>query len=303
MAVVQNTILERFLEPIARFFIDEEELQQYANSVDWERESQRFCRGDVITPEYYSSHNFCGIEGGYLNPEAVASYDPITQYLTPPNENWVRQAVIDGIQVNQPRRIIDLGCGTGSTTLMLKQTFPEAEVIGLDLSPMMLVRASYKAENMGLDISWRHGNAEQTGFPENSFDLVTATLLFHETPPVVSQIILHESFRLLVPGGQALILDANQKNLQHLEWLNDMLEEPYIRDYGGGSVDAWMEAAKFGEVCTENVWWLHQLTSGVRPISSEDGIVQKQALKNTPISRGDIVDDNGSQGVAFPSPA
>ncbi len=303
MVVVQNTIWERLLTPIAKFFIDEEELQQYANSVDWERESQRFCRGDVINPEYYSSQNFHGIKGGYLNYEAVVSYDPITQYVTPPNESWVRQAVIDGIQVKQPRRIIDLGCGTGSTTLMLKQAFPEAEVIGLDLSPYMLVRASHKAENMNLDISWRHGNAEKTGLPENSFDLVTATFLFHETPPAVSQIILHESFRLLIPGGQALILDANQKNLQHLEWLNDILEEPYIRDYGGGSVDTWMEAAKFGAVCTEDVWWLHQLTSGIKPISSLYETVQTQSLKNTPISRDDTVDDNGSQGVAFPSPA
>lgn len=303
MVVAQNTIWERLLAPVAKLFIDEEELERYAKSVDWERESQRFCRGDVITPEYYSSQNFHGIEGGYLNSAAAVSYDAITQYVTPPNENWVRQAVIDAVQVTQPRRIIDLGCGTGSTTLMLKQAFPEAEVIGLDLSPYMLVRASHKAENLGLDVSWRHGNAEQTGFPEHSFDLVTASLLFHETPPAVSQIILHESFRLLVPGGQVLILDGNQKNLRHLEWLNDIFEEPYIRDYGGGSVDAWMGAAKFGAVRTEDVWWLHQLTSGVKPISSEDETIKTQALKNTLVSRGDTVDDNGLEGVAFPSPA
>ena len=303
MAVRQDTIWERFLAPIARLFIDEEELRQYAKSVDWERESQRFARGDVITPEYYSSQNFHGIEGGYLNSGAAVSYDAITQYVTPPNENWVRQAVIDAVQVIQPRRIIDLGCGTGSTTLILKEAFPEAEVVGLDLSPYMLVRASHKAENTGLDISWRHGNAEQTGFPENSFDLVTATLLFHETPPAISQIILHESFRLLVPGGQALILDGNQKNLRNLEWLNDLFEEPYIRDYGGGSVDAWMGAAKFGAVHTEDVWWVHQLTSGIKPISNEDGTIQTQVLNNSPIPRGDAVDDNGSDGVTFPSPA
>jgi len=58
-------------------------------------------------------------------------------------------------------RILDLGCGTGSTTL-LKQAFPQAEVIGLDLSPYMLVRAEHKAKAAGLDIHWRHGNAEQT---------------------------------------------------------------------------------------------------------------------------------------------
>nr|ADO19154.1 methyltransferase [Nostoc flagelliforme str. Sunitezuoqi] len=87
---------------------------------------------------------------------------------------------------------------------MLKQAFPEAEVIGLDLSPYMLVRAEDKARNAGLGIVWRHGNAEKTGFRDATFDLVTASLLFHETPDAVSQAILRESFRLLVAGGQVL---------------------------------------------------------------------------------------------------
>ena len=73
---------------------------------------------------------------------------------------------------------------------MLKQAFPSAEVIGLDLSPYMLVRAEHKAISANKEINWRHGNAQKTGFPDNSFDLVTAALLFHETPPVVSQAIL-----------------------------------------------------------------------------------------------------------------
>jgi ubiquinone/menaquinone biosynthesis C-methylase UbiE len=69
---------------------------------------------------------------------------PVTQYVLPPNETWVRQDAIKTIG-GQPRRILDLGCGTGSTTLLLKQTFPEAEVIGLDLSPYLLVMAECRA--------------------------------------------------------------------------------------------------------------------------------------------------------------
>ncbi len=65
---------------------------------------------------------------------------------------------------------------------------------------------------------------------------MTASLLFHETPDAVSLEILRESFRLLVTGGQVLILDGNQKTLRQLEWLNDVFEEPYIREYAAGSV-------------------------------------------------------------------
>lgn len=283
----QDTIWERFLSPVVRFFINEEELQRYYKSIDWEKEGEVFRQPNVTIPSYYSSQNFHGIEGGYLTPGAAVSYDPITQYVLPPNETLVRQNLVDTI-VGKSKRILDLGCGTGSTTLMLKQAFPEAEVIGLDLSPYMLVRAEHKALSAGLDIQWCHGNAEKTGFADASFDVVTASLLFHETPPAVSRAILHESFRLLKVGGEVLILDGNQKTLRGLEWLNNVFEEPYIRDFAAGSVDAWMGAAGFEAVQTKDFWLLHQVTTGVKPISS------KSTVRNYSSS---TVDDDNWEGV------
>lgn len=270
MAVRQDTIWQRFLSPVVRLFIDEQELRRFYESIDWQKESDRLRRPDVTIPSYYSSQNFHGIEGGYLNAGAAVSYDPITQYVLPPNETLVRQGLIDAIRVPQPRRILDLGCGTGSTTLMLKQAFPQAEVIGLDLSPYMLVRAEYKAKTAGLDIEWRHGSAEQTGLPDASFDLVTASLLFHETPPTVSQSILHEGFRLLKVGGEVLILDGNQNTLRHVSFLNEIFEEPYIRAFAAGSVDAWMGRAGFEAVQTQDLWLIHQVSRGVKPIPAKD---------------------------------
>ncbi|MBW4613120.1 MAG: methyltransferase domain-containing protein [Desmonostoc vinosum HA7617-LM4] len=264
MAVQQDTIWERFLSPVFRLLIDEDKWRRYADSIDWERESDRFRQADVTFPQYYSSQNFHGIKDGYLNYRAAVSYDPITEYVLPPNETLVRQALIDAVKV-QPRRILDLGCGTGSTTLMLKQAFPQAEVIGLDLSPYMLVRAEDKAKTAGLEIVWQHGNAEKTSFSDACFDLVTAALLFHETPNVVCREILRESFRLLVAGGQVLTLDGNQKTLRQLDWLNNIFEEPYIREYADGNIDASMGSAGFEAVRTYDVWWIHQLSSGIKP--------------------------------------
>jgi ubiquinone/menaquinone biosynthesis C-methylase UbiE len=266
MAVRKDTIFERFLAPVFKtFLIDQEGLRRFYESIDWQAASNRLSHPGLIYPNYYSSQNFHGIEKGYLNISAAVSYDPITQYALPPGEALVRQGLVDAIQ-SKPRRILDLGCGTGSTTLLLKQAFPDAEVIGLDLSPYMLVVAEYKAQQAGLDIQWRHGNAEQTGFPDASFDLVTASLLFHETPPAVAQAILQESYRLLTVGGEVAILDGNQKMLRQTEWLTQIFEEPYIQAYASGSVDAWMGAARFEAVQTQELWWLHQITRGIKPL-------------------------------------
>lgn len=283
MTVPQKTLWESFLSPVVGFLIDKQALESYALSIDWEKASSRIRRGDVVVPYYYTSQNFHGVEGGYLNSYTPGYYDAISQYFLPPHETLVRQALIDTISV-EPRRILDLGCGTGSTTLMLKQAFPEAEVIGLDLSPYMLVRAEDKALAAGLDVSWRHGNAENTKFPDASFDLVTASLLFHETPTTVTQAIFQESFRLLVVGGQMLMLDANQKAVRQLEFFNHVFQTPYIQEYGNSNLDINIGAAGFRAVQTQEIWLIHQITSAVKPIPAGDAGSRKKVRVYAPTS-------------------
>lgn len=285
MAVGKETLWERFLQPVVRLLIDEEKLQRFYQSINWEQEGDRLRNPSLSYPDYYTSQNFHGVKQGYLNPSAAVSYDPITQYVLPPHETLVRQSLIQAIHC-QPRRILDLGCGTGSTTLMLKQAFPQAEVIGLDLSPYMLVMAEYKAKTAGLELEWKHGNAERTGFPDASFDGVTASLLFHETPPTVTRTILRECFRLLTPGGQVVILDGNQKTLRHTEWLTEIFEEPYIKAYAAGNLDAWLGSAGFEAVKTEEVWWVQQVSSGVKPVSHQVP-VQARSQTEYPNFQGD----------------
>lgn len=266
MATKQDTIWEKFLQPLFGLIIDREELKKLSDSIDWNEESDRLSSPDFIYPEYYLSQNFHGVEGGYLTSGAAVTYDPITQYVLAPNENWNREAVIKSVE-GSPRKIIDLGCGTGSTTIRLKQAFPDAEIVGLDLSPQMLVMAEYKAQQAGLHIQWLHSLAEATSFADGEFDLVTASLLFHETPTDIAQAILKEGYRLLSPGGQIIILDGNQKVLRQTPWLTEIFEEPYINDYAAGSLDAWLGAAGFTKVLTKDVWWTNQLSTGVKSVN------------------------------------
>jgi len=157
-----------------------------------------------------------------------------------------------------------------------------------------------KAQKAGLNIQWLHGNAESVAFPDASFDLVAASLLFHETPPAVSRAILRESFRLLKVGGQVAILDGNQKTLRQTEWLTDIFEEPYIKSYATGSIDAWAGAAGFAAVQTQEHWWVHQVTQGVKPLPGED-LEQMRVAKGWNL--GDRTPDFDGDLPGIPAPA
>jgi ubiquinone/menaquinone biosynthesis C-methylase UbiE len=266
-----DTLFERFFAPILEnVLLDQAALSAWRDRLDWTEAVPRLSNPQVIYPNYYRDQRFHGLEGGYLSIEAAITYDAVTQYALPPHETWVRQSALDAVQ-GRPRRIVELGCGTGTMALMLQRAFPAAEVLGIDLSPYMLVVAEDKARQADLPIRWHQGRAEQTGLAAERYDLVIISLLLHETPPTISQAILQEALRLLRSGGEVVILDGNQKVLRQTDWLMQIFEEPYIHDYAEGNLDAWMGAAGFGWVRSHDVWLVHQVTHGVKGVSDHRG--------------------------------
>ncbi len=107
----------------------------------------------------------------------------------------------------KPKRILDLGCTVGGSTIALADAFPDAEVYGLDHAAPQLRYAHARAEALGRTLHFVQQNAEATGFPDGSFDLVTSHGLAHETSAKAIRNILHECHRLLKPGGITMHYD------------------------------------------------------------------------------------------------
>ena len=103
------------------------------------------------------------------------------------------------------RRILDVATGTGDLAILLKRLCPEVEVVGLDFAPRMLQRAGEKAERAGVRIELVEGDALAMPFSDGSFDALTVAFGFRNFADYEAG--LREFFRVLAPGGRAVILE------------------------------------------------------------------------------------------------
>ena len=111
----------------------------------------------------------------------------------------------------EPKRILDLGCGVGASTLPAVQCFPDAEVHGIDVGASVLRYAHARAESLGCAVHFSQQNAEHTDFEDGSFDLVYSCALIHETSTAAVPAIMRECRRLLRPGGVVVHLEVPQR--------------------------------------------------------------------------------------------
>jgi ubiquinone/menaquinone biosynthesis C-methylase UbiE len=131
--------------------------------------------------------------------------------------------------------IVDLGCGFGKSTWPMKEAFPGAEVVGIDLSAPCLKLAARKVRDRKLDVHFRQANATDTGLEAASVDLVTSTMLVHEMPVEALEELFVEASRILAPGGQLRFLD--------FRFTDDALRDMAMREHGARNNEPFLPAA------------------------------------------------------------
>lgn len=114
---------------------------------------------------------------------------------------------------HRPATVVDLGCGTGGAIRALQRTYPRARVIGLDLSPGMLVEARKRFR------AWSRrrlvaGDLERLPFADARFDLVFSSLALpwcNDLPAA-----LREFARIARPGALLLFSSYGPDTLREL---------------------------------------------------------------------------------------
>jgi ubiquinone/menaquinone biosynthesis C-methylase UbiE len=101
----------------------------------------------------------------------------------------------------QPRRLLDLGCGTGRLLRKARERWPQAELIGVDPSEGMIE----KARQLTPGVEFYVAGAEALPLPDNSVDLVFSTASFHHWSDQLQGV--REVARVLRPSGQFCLGD------------------------------------------------------------------------------------------------
>ena len=102
-------------------------------------------------------------------------------------------------------RVLEVGTGPGFFAILLAEC--GYDVTAIDLTPAMLAEARQNAGELCSRIRFLEGNAEDTGFPGGSFDVIVSRNLTWNLPH--PEQAYAEWARLLAPGGLLLNFDAN----------------------------------------------------------------------------------------------
>jgi ubiquinone/menaquinone biosynthesis C-methylase UbiE len=127
--------------------------------------------------------------------------------------------------VNKPISILDIGCGMGIMPYLLNQTFPAANVMGIDKNAELIQHAA----DLYHECTFQQADACSLPFCTDSFDLVVMAQVMHHLPFNARARCINEIFRVLKPEGKFILLESNPWNFFTHKEFKQNHEEQDIR--------------------------------------------------------------------------
>jgi ubiquinone/menaquinone biosynthesis C-methylase UbiE len=131
-------------------------------------------------------------------------YDPFVKLA---GGNAIRKRLIQLVDIQPGHAVLEIGCGTGSVVIEVKRSQPAAQVTGLDPDLKALERAKRKANRKKMTIRFDQGFSDQLPYPDQSFDRVLSSFMFHHLNDQEKEKTLEEAQRVLKPGGSFYLVD------------------------------------------------------------------------------------------------
>ena len=217
-------------------------------------------------PAYWDGYEFHKSTGGWDGHDYMGFVHGELIHRRMVNPNFagiiyaVRKSVAEAAPVNNPNKILEVGCCSGQFTQGIAEVYPDSEIWACDLSVKQLEQAQRYANEHGLQWQLFQAAGEDLGLEGNQFDLVTSYAMFHEIPLEASLANLKEYLRVLKPGGYAVVGDIKAYHAynNYDRWKNDYWNQlhggdPFWREYAATDLADIALQAGFAEAAWEGL--------------------------------------------------
>ena len=172
-------------------------------------------------------------------------YDPIAKLL---RTESAHRELIDEVDLRPGQRVLEIGCGTGNLTVLVKALNPQVDVVGLDPDPKALDRARRKADRRRLAVTLDRGYSDDLPYPDASYDRVLSAFMFHHLGREEKSRTLHQVRRVLRTGGSLHVLDFGGSH-HHSDGILARLfhRSEHLRDNAPDTILALMRDAGFAD--------------------------------------------------------
>lgn len=197
-------------------------------------------------PEYYA-RNFHFQTDGYFTEDSARLYDHQVEILFSGTAGAMRRLILPVLNegAQNSGRWLEVGCGNGSATRSVLETFKKARVTAVDLSPAYLKVAQDQLRSYP-NVDFLQADAAELPFKDETFECVYSVYLLHELPKAVREKVVREAFRALKPGGLLVFADSLQLDDEvELNWALErfpkVYHEPFYRAYSKDKIEAIFE--------------------------------------------------------------
>jgi tRNA (cmo5U34)-methyltransferase len=160
----------------------------------------------------------------------------------------------------QPKKILDLGCGTGNLTDQILKHYPEAEIDALDLSEDIL-KESQKRFMAQPNVRHIQADFREMHLAPGSYDLIMSSIAIHHIPDEDKISLYRDIFQALKPNGLFIFADQTRGITDEIyqKHISRWKEEAFKLGSTQENWDMWMEHQNAHDFHTPVTWHLQQL--------------------------------------------
>jgi SAM-dependent methyltransferase len=218
-------------------------------------------------PQYYR-RTYHWQSDGYLSDRSARLYDVSAELQLRGGANIVRRLAVGHVlknakDIGSTFKVLELGSGTGRLLKQLNGAAPNADLLGVELSPYYVKAAKRElgeSETCRVICANAYTLSESVLSEQHeTFDCVVSVFLLHELPAVLRRRVFAECYKLLKPGGVVVFADAVQDvddlfMSNYLRWLLARFHEPYFYQYLVAPIIDELRAVGFVNETTETAF-------------------------------------------------